>query len=129
MPPTSGSTSPVTAVRPRSTTPRWRPGATRSRVKSLPGLAPDGKRIVTSDDVLASTSLPKSVIVVGAGAVGVEFASMYHDLGVKTAVLEYLPAVVPQEDREVSQALERSFTRRGIEVMTNARFDTEAVKA
>jgi dihydrolipoamide dehydrogenase len=103
--------------------------ATGSRVKSLPGLEPDGKRIVTSDDVLAATSLPKSVIVVGAGAVGVEFASMYHDLGVKTAVLEYLPAVVPQEDREVSQALERSFTRRGIEVMTNARFDTKAVKA
>src|SRR5204862_5706163 len=85
--------------------------ATGSRVKSLPGLEPDGKRIVTSDDVLAATSLPKSVIVVGAGAVGVEFASMYHDLGVKATVLEYLPAVVPQEDREVSQALERSFTR------------------
>jgi dihydrolipoamide dehydrogenase len=103
--------------------------ATGSRVKSLPGLEPDGKRIVTSDDVLASSTLPKSIIVVGAGAVGVEFASMYHDLGVKTTVLEYLPAVVPQEDREVSQALERSFTRRGITVMTNARFDTKAVKA
>jgi dihydrolipoamide dehydrogenase len=102
--------------------------ATGSRVKSLPGLEPDGKRILTSDDVLASTTLPASVIVVGAGAVGVEFASMYHDLGVTTTVLEYLPAVVPLEDREVSQALERSFTRRGITVMTNARFDTKAVK-
>jgi dihydrolipoamide dehydrogenase len=66
---------------------------------------------------------------VGGGAVGVEFASMYHDLGVKVTLLEYLPAIVPLEDREVSQALERSFTRRGITVMTKARFDTAAVTA
>jgi dihydrolipoamide dehydrogenase len=103
--------------------------ATGSRVKSLPGLEPDGKRIVTSDDILTGAPLPKDVIVIGAGAVGVEFASMYHDLGVKTTLLEYLPALVPLEDREVSQALERSFTRRGIAVMTNARFDPKAVKA
>src|SRR5512132_1260893 len=102
--------------------------ATGSRVKSLPGLKPDGKRIVTSDDVLTTNTLPKDVIVVGAGAVGVEFASMYQDLGVKVTLLEYLPGLVPLEDREVSQALERSFTRRGMTVMTNARFDTKAVK-
>jgi dihydrolipoamide dehydrogenase len=102
--------------------------ATGSRVKSLPGLEPDGKRIVTSDDVLTSSTLPKDVIVVGAGAVGVEFASMYHDLGVKVTLLEYLPTLVPLEDREVSQALERSFSRRGMTVMTGARFDTKAVK-
>jgi len=102
--------------------------ATGSRVKSLPGLTPDGKRIVTSDDVLTSAQLPKDVIVVGAGAVGVEFASMYHDLGVKVTLLEYLPGLVPLEDREVSQALERSFSKRGISVMTNARFDTKSVK-
>jgi dihydrolipoamide dehydrogenase len=103
--------------------------ATGSRVKSLPGLEPDGKRIVTSDDILTGAPLPRDVIVIGAGAVGVEFASMYHDLGVKTTLLEYLPALVPLEDREVSQALERSFTRRGMTVMTNARFDPKAVKA
>jgi dihydrolipoamide dehydrogenase len=102
--------------------------ATGSRVKSLPGLDPDGKRIVTSDDVLVADSLPKDVIVIGAGAVGVEFASLYHDLGVKVTLLEYLPAVVPAEDRDVSQALERSFTKRGMTVMTNARFDTKSVK-
>ncbi|MCI0343904.1 MAG: FAD-dependent oxidoreductase, partial [Chloroflexi bacterium] len=102
--------------------------ATGSRVRSLPGLEPDGKRIVTSDEVLASASLPKDVIVIGAGAVGVEFASMYQDLGVKVTLLEYLPTVVPGEDREIGQALERSFTRRGMTVMTNARFDTKAVK-
>ena len=102
--------------------------ATGSRVKSLPGLTVDGKRIVTSDDVLAAGTLPKDVIVVGAGAVGVEFASMYHDLGVKVTLLEYLPGIVPAEDREVSQALERSFTRRGMTVMTSARFDAKTVK-
>ncbi|MES2209226.1 MAG: dihydrolipoyl dehydrogenase [Chloroflexota bacterium] len=103
--------------------------ATGSRVKSLPGLEPDGRRIVTSDDVLRTDSLPKDVIIIGAGAVGVEFASMYHDLGVKVTLLEYLPAVVPAEDREVSQLLERSLTRRGVTVMTNARFDVQSVKA
>ncbi len=101
--------------------------ATGSRVKSLPGLVPDGERILTSDDVLRADKLPKDVIVVGGGAVGVEFASMYHDLGVKVTLLEYLPAIVPLEDREVSQALERSFTRRGMTVMTNARFDATKV--
>ena len=103
--------------------------ATGSRVKSLPGLTPDGKRIVTSDEVLKADTLPKDVIVIGAGAVGVEFASMYHDLGVAVTLLEYLPAVVPAEDREVSQLVERSFTRRGIKVMTSARFDVASVKA
>ena len=102
--------------------------ATGSRVKSLPGLTPDGKQIVTSDDVLRMKTLPKDIIVIGAGAVGVEFASMYHDFGVAVTLLEYLPAVVPAEDREVSQLLERSFTRRGIKVMTNARFDVASVK-
>jgi dihydrolipoamide dehydrogenase len=101
--------------------------ATGSRVKSLPGLEVDGKRIVTSDDVLKMTTLPKDIVVVGAGAVGVEFASFFHDVGVKVTLLEYLPAIVPLEDRDVSQALERSFTRRGITVMTNARFDAKAV--
>lgn len=103
--------------------------ASGSRVKSLPGLEPDGKRIVTSDDVLTTNTLPKDVIVVGAGAVGVEFASMYLDLGVKVTLLEYLPGLVPLEDRDVAQALERSFTRRGMTVITNARFDPKAVKA
>jgi dihydrolipoamide dehydrogenase len=103
--------------------------ATGSRVKSLPGITPDGKRIVTSDDVLRSDTMPGSVIVIGAGAVGVEFASMYHDLGAKVTVLEYLPAIVPLEDRDVSKELERSFNRRGIKVITNARFDAGSVKA
>jgi dihydrolipoamide dehydrogenase len=102
--------------------------ATGSRVKSLPGLDPDGKRIVTSDDVLAMDTLPKDIVIVGAGAVGVEFASMFHDLGVGVTLLEYLPGVVPLEDAEVSKVVERSFVKRGITVMTNARFDPATVK-
>lgn len=102
--------------------------ATGSRVKSLPGLVPDGERILTSDDILRRETYPASIVIVGAGAVGVEFASFYADLGTKVTVLEYLPAIVPLEDREVSALLERSFTKRGIRVMTNARFDPAAVK-
>ncbi len=101
--------------------------ATGSRVKSLPGLVPDGAHIVTSDDVLRSDTLPKSLVVVGAGAVGVEFASFYRDMGAEVTLLEYLPSVVPLEDAEVGQVLERAFKRRGIAVMTSARFDPAAV--
>jgi dihydrolipoamide dehydrogenase len=97
--------------------------ATGSRVKSLPGITPDGVRILTSDDVLRLVELPASMVIVGAGAVGCEFASCFHDLGVSVALLEYLPAIVPLEDRDVSKELERSFRRRGIEVVTRARFD------
>ena len=103
--------------------------ATGSRVKSLPGLDPDGKRIVTSDDVLKMDTLPRDIVIVGAGAVGVEFASMFADVGVKVTLLEYLPQIVPLEDAEVSKLLERSFTKRGITVMTSARFDAASVKA
>jgi dihydrolipoamide dehydrogenase len=102
--------------------------ATGSRVKSLPGLTPDGRHIVTSDDILTSDRLPASLIVVGAGAVGVEFASFYADVGTSVTLLEYLPAVVPLEDREVSAELERSFKRRGIAIITGARFDPAAVE-
>ena len=103
--------------------------ATGSRVKSLPGLVPDGRHIVTSDDVLRSSHLPASIIVVGAGAVGVEFASYYHDMGAEVTVLEYLSGLVPLEDGEVQKEMERAFKKRGIKVMTSARFDPAAVKA
>ena len=101
--------------------------ATGSRVKSLPGLDPDGEKIVTSDDILRMTSLPKDIVIVGAGAVGVEFASMFHDVGVKVTLLEYAPQIVPLEDAEVGKVVLRSFEKRGMTVMTNARFDPAAV--
>ena len=101
--------------------------ATGSRVKSLPGLTPDGTRIVTSDDILRMSTLPKDIVIVGAGAVGVEFASMFADIGVPVTLLEYAPQIVPLEDGEVSKVVERSFTKRGMTVMTNARFDAASV--
>ena len=103
--------------------------ATGSRVKSLPGIVPDGRRILTSDDVLRMTELPASIVIVGAGAVGSEFASAFHDLGVAVTLIEYLPAIVPLEDHEVSRELERSFGRRGITVITSARFDPASLVA
>ena len=84
---------------------------------------------MTSDDVLKLDTLPKDIVIVGAGAVGVEFASFFHDVGVKVTLLEYLPQIVPLEDAEVGKLLERSFQKRGITVMTNARFDVASVKA
>ncbi len=102
--------------------------ATGSRVKSLPGLVPDGTTIVTSDEILRLDSKPERIVIVGGGAVGVEFASFYHDIGTAVTLLEYLPGIVPLEDGEVSKLLERSFTKRGIRVITNARFDVAAVK-
>jgi dihydrolipoamide dehydrogenase len=102
--------------------------ATGSRVKNLPGIVPDGSRIITSDDVTTKAELPKSIAIIGAGAVGSEFASLFHDLGVEVTLLEYLPGIVPLEDKDASAALERSFTRRGIKVMTKARFDTASIK-
>jgi dihydrolipoamide dehydrogenase len=101
--------------------------ATGSRVKSLSGLNPDGQRIITSDEATHSDTLPESIIVVGAGAVGVEFASFYHDAGVEVTLLEYLPKLTPLEDAEVSKELERSFRRRGLKMMTSARFDPASV--
>jgi dihydrolipoamide dehydrogenase len=101
--------------------------ATGSRVKSLPGLEIDGTRIVTSDEILKLDTLPNDIVIVGAGAVGVEFASMYHDLGVKVTLLEYLPNIVPLEDPEIGRVVERSFQKRGMTVMTNARFDPKSV--
>jgi dihydrolipoamide dehydrogenase len=83
---------------------------------------------VTSDDVLRSSELPSSIIVIGAGAVGVEFASYYHDMGAEVTLLEYFPAVVPLEDADVSKEMERAFKKRGIKVITSARFDPAAVK-
>lgn len=103
--------------------------ATGSRPRSLPGLVPDGRRIVTSDDVLTSEVIPPSLIVVGGGAVGVEFASFYRDMGTEVTLVEYLPSLAPLEDAEIGRVLERAFRRRGIEVIVGARLDPETAVA
>jgi len=102
--------------------------ASGSKVKSLTGLVPDGKTIITSDEATTNDTLPKSIVVVGGGAVGVEFASFYHDAGVEVTLLEYLPRLTPLEDEEISKELLRTFQRRGMKVIVNARFDTSKVE-
>jgi len=95
--------------------------ATGSEAKMLPGIEPDGKIILTNKEILELVDVPKSMTVIGAGAVGVEFASIFHRFGTKVTVLEMLPRAVPLEDEEISAELERSFRRQGIAVHTQAR--------
>lgn len=95
--------------------------ATGSKPRSLPGLETDGRVILDSDQVLNLERLPGSMIVLGSGAVGVEFASCYADYGVAVTLVELLPSIVPLEDKDVSAGLNRSFTKRGITVLTDVR--------
>ncbi|MBM2827269.1 MAG: dihydrolipoamide dehydrogenase [Dehalococcoidia bacterium] len=102
--------------------------ATGSRPRSLPGLAIDGDRVISSDHALDLLEVPKSIIIVGAGAVGVEFASLYRDMGSEVTLVELMPTLVPLEDKDVGVTLQRLFTRRGIKVMTGARVISESLK-
>ncbi len=90
--------------------------ATGSSVRRISGLETDGKLIVSSDEIVTGTLKPASVIVVGAGAVGCEFASYFRDLGAQTTIVEMLPALVPLEERDASKELARAFTKRGIAI-------------
>ncbi len=97
--------------------------ATGSAVRGLPGVEFDGERVLNSDHALNLRKVPASMIVVGAGAVGVEFASIYASFGSKVTIVELLPRLVPLEDAAVSAELERAFRRRGISVHTGARVE------
>jgi len=94
--------------------------ATGSEARSLPGVEIDGKTILTNREILSLPAIPKSLVVVGAGAVGVEFASIYNSFGTEVAVLEMLPRVVPLEDEEVSAELDKAFRKKGIKIHTEA---------
>jgi dihydrolipoamide dehydrogenase len=95
--------------------------ATGSEARMLPGLTPDAERILTNVEILNMTTIPKTLAVIGAGAVGVEFASVFNCFGTKVTVLEMLPRAVPVEDEEVSKELERCFKKAGIRVETGAK--------
>jgi len=92
--------------------------ATGARSKELPGLKQDGKKIIGYREAMTLTEQPKSMVVVGSGAIGSEFAYFYHSIGTKVTLIEVLPNIVPIEDEEVSKALERSFKKAGMKVMT-----------
>ena len=97
--------------------------ATGSEAKMLPGLTADD-RILTNIEILALPEPPKSLIVIGAGAVGVEFSSIFRSFGAEVSILEFLPRIVPVEDEEVSKELTRLFKKRGIDVNTGAKVET-----
>lgn len=94
--------------------------ATGARPKTLPGMEPDQKSILTYFEAMNLPALPASLIVVGAGAIGIEFAYFYNALGTKVTVLEALPRILPAEDSEISEALAKSLRHQGIEVITGA---------
>jgi dihydrolipoyl dehydrogenase len=96
--------------------------ATGSYSKTLPGLSVDGERVVTSDHALTLDRVPSSVVVLGGGVIGVEFASAWRSFGAEVTVVEALPHLVPAEDEDVSKAVERAFRRRGIKYSTGAPF-------
>ena len=92
--------------------------ATGARPRSLPSLPIDSDRVITSRESIVMSNLPKSIVIVGGGAIGVEFAYIYSTYGVDVTVVEYLPRLIPNEDEEISSQLERSFARQKINVMT-----------
>jgi len=97
--------------------------ATGSVARMLPGLTPDPEFILTNVEILNLQAVPKSLMIIGAGAVGVEFASIFKRLGSTVSVFEALPRIVPVEDEEVSKELERLFKKSGIRVETGAKCD------
>ena len=97
--------------------------ATGSDARMLPGVEPDAKSILTNMEILALPQIPKSMIVIGAGAVGVEFGSIFKSFGSEITIIEYLPRTVPNEDEDVSKELSRVFRKRGIETHTGAKVD------
>ena len=97
--------------------------ATGSTPRSLPGITIDHKTVLSSDSILELTEVPKSLLVLGSGAVGVEFASMFARYGSKTTIVEILPRIVPIEDEEISRELAASFKRQGIAVYVDTRVE------
>ncbi len=94
--------------------------ATGARSRELPNLKQDGKKIFGYREAMSLPAQPKSLVVVGSGAIGVEFAYFYHAMGTKVTIVEFMPSIVPVEDEEVSKQLARSFKKSGIEIMTDA---------
>jgi len=98
--------------------------ATGSEARSLPGVEIDGKTVLTNREILTLQEIPKSMVVVGCGAVGVEFASIFKTFGADVTLLEVLPRVVPLEDEDISAELEKSFRKKGIRIELEARVES-----
>ncbi|HZP09987.1 dihydrolipoyl dehydrogenase [Methyloceanibacter sp.] len=92
--------------------------ATGARARTLPGLEPDGKLVWTYKEAMVPPSFPKSLLIVGSGAIGIEFASFYRSLGAEVTVVELLPRILPAEDAEISELARKAFARQGIVIHT-----------
>lgn len=103
--------------------------ATGGRARSIPGITPDGERIMTYREAIVLRDLPASVVVVGAGPIGMEFAHIWQTYGAEVTVVEMLPRVLPLEDEEVSAVVERAFKRRKVRLLTGTRVDGIETKA
>ena len=94
--------------------------ATGARARTLPGLEPDGKMIWTYKEAMVPDAIPKSLLVVGSGAIGMEFASFYRDLGAEVTVVEVMDRILPVEDEEISGLARKAFEKQGIKIHTGA---------
>jgi dihydrolipoamide dehydrogenase len=95
--------------------------ATGARAKFLPGIEPDGDRIITYREAMVLPEVPKSVVVIGAGAIGIEFADFWNAFGVEVTVIEFLPRILPIEDEEISASLTRTLKKKGIKILTGTK--------
>ncbi|RCX23169.1 dihydrolipoamide dehydrogenase [Fontibacillus phaseoli] len=100
--------------------------ATGSRPRTLPGLAPDGTHVLSSDEAMIMEELPASMLIIGGGVIGVEWASLLNDFGVQVTLLEAAEQLLPSEDEEVARELQKQLQRRGITVMTGVKVLTES---
>ena len=100
---------------------------TGAKAKALPGVKVDGDKVITSREALVVKTLPKSIIILGAGAIGCEFAYFFNAFGSKVTILEMLPQILPVEDAEVAEFLKRSFTKQGIEIHTDTKVEKTEV--
>ena len=98
--------------------------ATGGRPRSIPGVTIDRKKILTSAEAMTLPELPKSLLVIGGGAIGIEFAYFYNSLGTKVTVVEMLPSILPKEDKEITKLLESSLKKQGIEILTSAKVES-----
>jgi dihydrolipoamide dehydrogenase len=101
--------------------------ATGSRPKTLPGIELDGKYILSSDDALRMEQLPKSILIIGGGVIGVEWASMLNDFGVEVTLIEAAPRLVSTEDADISREFERLLKKRGVNVKTGVTLDLNSI--
>jgi dihydrolipoamide dehydrogenase len=98
--------------------------ATGGRPRSVPGVTIDRKKIITSTEAMSLTEQPKSLIVIGGGAIGVEFAYFYNSFGTKVTIVEMLPSILPIEDKEITKILDTSLKKSGIDILTNTKVES-----